>query len=80
MNKYTFRRGIASIITIPVGIAAYFVLWALLIGLGAEGTFSQFQYNLPLISVMWVIGWTFGPDLFRYFEQRDAEREARGNH
>lgn len=74
MNKYTFRRFIASVITIPVGIAAYFLLWAFLIGMGAEGSFSTFQYNLPLISVMWVLGWTFGVDLMRYFEKQDQKR------
>lgn len=76
MNKYTLRRFIASIITIPVGIAAYFMLWAFLIGMGAEGDFATFKYNLPLISVGWVLAWTFGVDLERYFEKKDREREA----
>lgn len=75
MNKYTFRRFIASTLTFPLAIAAYFLLWVLLIGLGAEGTFASFQENLPLISVMWVVGWTFGPDFMRFLEKREAEQQ-----
>lgn len=75
MNKYTFRRFIASTITVPLAIAAYFLLWAVLIAAGAEGTFTSFQSNLPFISVAWVLGWTFGPDLGRYLERQEAARQ-----
>jgi hypothetical protein len=75
MNKYTLRRFIASVITTPIAIGLYFLLWAVLIGYGAVGTFTQFQENLPLISLGWVLAWTFGPDLMRYMEKRDADRE-----
>lgn len=75
MNKYTVRRFIASIITIPVGLAAYFLLWAGLIAFGAEGTMETFLGNLPLISVMWVIAWTFGPDFMRYLEKREQRQD-----
>lgn len=75
MNKYTFRRFIASIITIPLAIAGYFLLWAVLIAGGADGTFAAFQSNLPFISVAWVLGWTFGPDFMRYMERQESARE-----
>ena len=75
MNKYTIRRFIASIITIPIALTGYFLIWALLIGYGAVGTFEQFKDNLPLISVAWVLAWTFGPDIERYIERRNAQRD-----
>ena len=65
MNKYTFRRFIGSIITIPVALAGYFVIWAVLIGAGAYGTLDAFTSNLPTIAVVWVLAWTFGPDIQR---------------
>lgn len=74
MNKYTFRRFIAGIITTPIAMGLYFLLWAVLIAGGAEGTFETFKENLPLISVMWVIAWTFGPDFMRYLEKREQEQ------
>lgn len=72
MNKFTFRRFIASVITVPIGIAAYFLLWVILIAYGADGTLSMFQSNLPLISVAWVLAWTFGPDIARSLEKRET--------
>lgn len=73
MNKYTLRRFIAGIITIPVALGTYFLLWAGLIAFGAEGTFETFKGNLPLISVVWVLAWAFGPDVMRYLEKREQE-------
>lgn len=75
MNKYTIRRFIASIITVPLAWGVYFLLWATLIMAGAYGTFETFQENLPYIAIVWVLGWTFGPQYLRYMERKDAERE-----
>ena len=69
MNKYTFRRFIASVITIPVALVGYGIIWGLLLALGA-GDNGAFYGNLPLIGIVWVLAWTFGPDLERYFEKK----------
>lgn len=75
MNKYTLRRFIASIITVPLAYIGYLLLWVVLIGLGAEGRFVDFQENLPYIAFAWVIGWTLGPDIERIIERRQAVRD-----
>lgn len=75
MNKYTLRRFIVSIITVPLAYIGYLLLWVILIGLGAEGRFVDFQDNLPFIAFAWVLGWTFIPDIERYVENRQANRE-----
>lgn len=75
MNKYTFRRFIASIITIPIAMGLYLLLWVGLIAYGAEGTFQTYQENLSLISVVWVLAWTFGPDVTRYLEKREQNQD-----
>jgi hypothetical protein len=75
MNKYTIRRFIASIITVPLAYTGYLLLWVILIGLGAEGRFSDFQMNLPYVAFAWVLGWTLIPDIERYMERRETQRD-----
>lgn len=75
MNKYTIRRFFLSIITVPLAYTSYLVLWVVLIALGAEGRFADFQQNLPTIAVAWVVGWTFIPDVERFIERREALRD-----
>jgi hypothetical protein len=75
MNKYTLRRFIVSIITVPLAYIGYLLLWVILIGLGAEGRFVDFQDNLPFIAFAWVLGWTLIPDIERYVENRQADRD-----
>jgi hypothetical protein len=75
MNKYTLRRFIASIITVPLAYAGYLFIWIILIAFGGEGRFVDFQENLPIIAFAWVLGWTLGPDLERYIERRQVQRD-----
>lgn len=75
MNKYTIRRFFASIITVPLAYTGYLLLWVILIGLGAEGRFVDFQMNLPYIAFAWVLGWTIVPDIERIIERRKAARD-----
>jgi len=75
MNKYTFRRFIFGLITIPIAMGLYFLVWLWLIACGAQGTFAEFKDNLPLISAVWVVGWTFGPQIIGYFEKLVGEHD-----
>lgn len=75
MNKYTLRRFFASIITVPLAYAGYLAIWVILIAFGAEGRFVDFLQNLPTIGMVWVLAWTFGPDIERYIERRSAKRD-----
>lgn len=69
MNKYTLRRFIASIITAPLAIVAYGLLWFILLAAGAHDN-GAFYDNLWFIAIVWVLAWTFTTDVLNYLERK----------
>lgn len=66
--KYVTRRFVASIILAPSVAFANFILWAILIGLGAgdNGGFPGATWTLVFA---WIVGFTFYPLVTRFFER-----------
>lgn len=74
----TIIRFLLAVITAPIAVIAYGLLWALLIGLGAEDN-GMFYSNIPLIAVAWIVVITALPWLFRFTDAIDNffEKQSR---
>jgi hypothetical protein len=66
--KFVLRRVIAGIITLPVALLGYFLLYAFLdvfVSTAPVGSWQEPVANFPAISFAWIVGWAVLPLLFR---------------
>lgn len=70
--KFVLRRVIAGIITLPVVLLGYFLLYAFLdvfVSTAPVGSWQQPVANFPAISFAWVVAWAVLPLLWRLAEK-----------
>lgn len=70
--KFVLRRAIASVITLPVPLLAYFLLYAFVdvfISTAPVGSWQQPVANFPIISFVWIVGWIFLPLILRWTDK-----------
>jgi len=74
----TIGRFLIAVVTAPIVLIAYGLLWVLLIGLGAEDN-GMFYSNLPFIAAGWITTLTAFPWLMRLTDSIDRwmENQAR---
>ncbi len=68
--KFYVRRFFAGLLTLPVALAGYFVLYALLVmlGTGPVGSWRDAVANFPMLSFTWMILWLFLPQIWRWID------------
>jgi hypothetical protein len=68
--KFVVRRFFAGLLTLPVALAGYFVLYALLVGLGTGpvGSWRDAVDNFPALSAVWMLVWIFLPTIWRWID------------
>jgi hypothetical protein len=68
--KFVVRRFFAGLLTLPVALAGYFVLYALLVTLatGPVGSWRDAVANFPALSFAWMIVWLFLPIIWRWVD------------
>lgn len=68
--KFYVRRFFAGLLTLPIALAGYFVLYALLVmlGTGPVGSWRDAVANFPALSFTWVILWLFLPQIWRWID------------
>jgi len=74
----TIIRFVIAVVTAPIAVVAYGLLWALLIGLGAEDN-GMFYSNVPFIAGAWIVVLTAFPLVIRFTYAIDRWFENRFN-
>jgi hypothetical protein len=65
INKYTVRRFIFAVLSAPVVVGAYWLVWAFIIVLGATGGHASFERNAWTLAVFYVVAVTLYPQIRR---------------
>jgi hypothetical protein len=70
--KFYVRRFFAGLLTLPVALAGYFVLYALLVmlGTGPVGSWRDAVANFPTLSAVWLLVWLFLPTIWRWVDSK----------